>query len=99
MSKLSEEAINERLKEIPDWERLDEKWIERKYTFDNYLSGIKFVDQVAAYAENEEQHHPNITIDYKTVSLQMSSWHTGGLTGQDLRMAGVFDSMYRDADK
>lgn len=98
MERLSEEAIENELNDLPEWKRLDEKWIERKYRFKNYLNGVRFVDQAAEYAENKK-HHPFISIDYKMVKLKMSSWQAKGLTDLDFEMAKHFDDIYENTDK
>jgi 4a-hydroxytetrahydrobiopterin dehydratase len=98
MERLSEEEIYKELKNLPEWKRLDEKWIERKYRFQNYLHGVRFAGEAAEYAENKK-HHPFISIDYKMVKLKMSSWQAKGLTDLDFEMAKHFDQMYEKADK
>lgn len=51
MELLSEEQIEQELEKLSNWKRIDEKWIRRRYKFENYLLGIEFVSKVAAYAE------------------------------------------------
>ncbi|MGP4107841.1 4a-hydroxytetrahydrobiopterin dehydratase [Virgibacillus sp. L01] len=98
MERLSEEQITKELANLPDWKRLDEKWIERKYRFKDFLKGVRFVDQIAEYAE-EKQHHPFISIDYKVVTVKISSWQMKGLTDLDFEMVNHFDKLYDKADK
>ncbi|WP_404450673.1 4a-hydroxytetrahydrobiopterin dehydratase [Virgibacillus necropolis] len=98
MDRLSDEQITNELASLADWERVDENWIERKYRFKKYLSGVKFVDQVAQFAENK-QHHPLISIDYKKVTVKFSSWQEKGLTALDLEMAKRVDELYVQAEK
>ncbi|MBM7601394.1 4a-hydroxytetrahydrobiopterin dehydratase [Virgibacillus halotolerans] len=99
MVRLSEEKIEEELQALPDWERLDEKWMARKYRFKNFLAGINFVNQVAVYAEKDKHHHPFISIDYKVVTLKISSWQEKGITALDFEMANHFDELYELAEK
>jgi 4a-hydroxytetrahydrobiopterin dehydratase len=98
MERLSEEQINKELNDLPEWKRLDEKWVERKYRFQDYLNGVRFASQVAEYAENKK-HHPFISIDYKMVKLKMSSWQAKGLTDLDFEMVKHFDEIYEKAAK
>ncbi|GAB3797938.1 4a-hydroxytetrahydrobiopterin dehydratase [Virgibacillus kimchii] len=98
MERLSEEEILKELEKLPEWKRLDEKWVERKYRFKNYLNGVRFVERAAEYAESRK-HHPFISIDYKMVKLKMSSWQAKGLTDLDFQMAKHFDELYEKADK
>lgn len=96
MERLSEEQITKELEQLPKWRRLeDDKWIARSYHFKDYLSGIRFVDQVAEYAESKN-HHPFISIDYKKVKLKISSWQAKGLTDLDIEMVHHFDQLYEE---
>lgn len=99
MARLSEEKIAEELEALPDWKRLDEKWIARKYRFKDFLTGISFVDEVAVYAERDKHHHPFISVDYKVVTLKISSWQEKGLTALDFEMANHFDELYEQTGK
>ncbi|GGB45987.1 4a-hydroxytetrahydrobiopterin dehydratase [Virgibacillus dakarensis] len=98
MERLNEEQIKQELEQLPKWKRLDEKWIARKYHFKNFLAGVRFVDQIAEYAESK-QHHPFISIDYKAVTLKITSWRAKGLTDLDFEMVNHFDVLYEKAEK
>jgi 4a-hydroxytetrahydrobiopterin dehydratase len=47
---------------------------------------MAFANRVAALAE-EANHHPDILIEYDTVTLTLSSHDVGGLTERDFRLA------------
>lgn len=83
---------------MPNWTRLDEKWIEGRYRFKSFPAGIRFVDEIAIYAE-EKKHHPVISIDYKVVTLKMSSWQVKGLRDIDFAMGQHFDEIYEEMEK
>lgn len=93
MKRLTDEQITTELESLPEWKRVDEKWVQRKYRFKEFPEGIRFVDQVADYAETK-QHHPFIAIDYKVVTLKISSWQAKGLTDLDFEMVRHFDEIY-----
>jgi 4a-hydroxytetrahydrobiopterin dehydratase len=95
--KLSVIEIDERLglAEVSDWKTDDHKWIVRKYRFTAFLQGIHFVNEVARLAE-ANNHHPMIAIDYKMVTLRLTSWHAGGLTELDFSTAAQFEEAYKE---
>ncbi|WP_430789668.1 4a-hydroxytetrahydrobiopterin dehydratase [Virgibacillus flavescens] len=97
MDRLLKSEISNELANLTDWKLVEETWIERKFSFNQYLDGIKFVDQVARVAENK-QHHPLITINYKKVSIKFSSWQEKGLTSLDFEIAKKIDELYQKAD-
>ena len=59
------------------------------------MQGIDFVNEVASIAE-ADNHHPMIAIDYKMVTLRLTSWHAGGLTDLDFESAAGFDQAFTD---
>jgi 4a-hydroxytetrahydrobiopterin dehydratase len=93
MEKLLPSEVQEKLSSVPDWRLTDEKWIERKYRFRDYLKGIEFVN-LAANLSEQFNHHPFISIDYKVVTLRISSWNARGLTALDFELAVKYDEFY-----
>jgi 4a-hydroxytetrahydrobiopterin dehydratase len=69
------------------WEREgDTLVLERR--FDSFPDAIRFVDAVALEAEARD-HHPDITVRYTLVRLELSTHDAGGLTQLDLDLAGA----------
>ncbi|MBE3594703.1 MAG: 4a-hydroxytetrahydrobiopterin dehydratase [Candidatus Carbobacillus altaicus] len=82
------------LTKLEHWKRTEDgRWIERRYHFKTFLQAIDFVQKIAEIAE-EKAHHPLIQIDYRVVSLKLSSWQAGGLTDLDMEEAQTFDAVY-----
>ncbi|WML50031.1 4a-hydroxytetrahydrobiopterin dehydratase [Neobacillus sp. PS3-34] len=98
MERLNAVEVQEKLVGIADWKLTDEKWIERKYRFLDFLNGVEFVQSVANLSE-EANHHPFIAIDYKVVTLKLSSWNAKGLTLLDFELAEKFDELYSQIKK
>lgn len=93
--KLGNTEINERLERLSGWSTDDHKWMVRKYRFAAFMQGITFVNQIAGIAESDN-HHPMIAIDYKMVTLRLTSWHAGGLTELDFSTAAKFDQAFAE---
>ena len=91
--KWNEEQIRNGLAERSDWKREDGKWIVRKYRFPSFREAMGFVNAVADIAERMK-HHPFITIEYKVVTLRLTSWNAGGLTGLDFAAADEYDRTF-----
>jgi 4a-hydroxytetrahydrobiopterin dehydratase len=73
------------------WERHGEVLVlERR--FDTFVDAIRFVDAVAVEAE-ARNHHPDISIRYTAVRLELSTHDVGGLTELDLGLAGAIASL------
>ncbi|TGB03955.1 4a-hydroxytetrahydrobiopterin dehydratase [Halobacillus salinus] len=94
-TRIPEGEKEQRVKEELDgWKMADEKFITKRYRFQEFLTGIQFVNRVAEYSE-DIQHHPFISIDYKMVTLKLTSWEAGGLTELDLSCAKKYDELYK----
>jgi 4a-hydroxytetrahydrobiopterin dehydratase len=91
--KLTDEQIEGRMAVQPEWKREDDKWIVRRFRFPSFPEAVAFVNAVAEIAE-ELNHHPLIAIDYKMVTLRLTSWTTGGLTELDFDSAARYDKVY-----
>ncbi|UOR13392.1 4a-hydroxytetrahydrobiopterin dehydratase [Halobacillus amylolyticus] len=91
--RIPDEEKQARVDGLDGW-KLDGKFIVKRYRFEDYLTGIQFVNNVAEYAE-DIQHHPFISIDYKMVTLKLTSWQAKGLTDLDLTCADKYDNLYK----
>ncbi|GAB6992622.1 4a-hydroxytetrahydrobiopterin dehydratase [Paenibacillus pini] len=89
----TEEEVKAHVKKLEGWEFIEGQWIIRKYIFSNFMKGIAFVDEVAAISEAFD-HHPFITIDYKTVTLRLTSLDEGGITALDIREAHQYNELF-----
>ncbi len=90
MDPLSQEDIDARLTELPEW-ALNGDAIQRTVRFDDFAGAIAFVNRVADLAE-EHQHHPDILIRYNKVTLTVSTHDAGGLTDKDFTLARDSDA-------
>jgi len=89
--KLQGTEIEKRLKELTGWEWTENE-ITKRHDFPSFLSAIQFVNRVAELAEAAD-HHPDITIHYKTVTLALWTHTAGGLTQIDFSLAHQIDGI------
>ncbi|MFX4301301.1 4a-hydroxytetrahydrobiopterin dehydratase [Alicyclobacillus tolerans] len=89
-----EEVLQEWLQEHRDWSRQDKR-IRKRFRFKTFPESIQFVNQVAEIAE-EHNHHPFIQIDFRVVTLELTSWHARGITVLDLQLADKYDALVED---
>ncbi|MGH8996218.1 MAG: 4a-hydroxytetrahydrobiopterin dehydratase [Acidimicrobiales bacterium] len=57
-----------------------------------FAGALAFVNQVGELAEAAD-HHPDIDIRWDTVTLRLSTHSAGGLTENDLALAGQIDAI------
>lgn len=82
---LDESALRAALAELPGWAVEGEELV-RGYKFPSYLEGIEFVRRVAVLAE-KANHHPDMVVSWRKVTVKLSTHSKGGLTGLDLALA------------
>lgn len=91
---MAELLDNEEIEDkAPDGWGRDGDEIVRLYEFDEYLDGVDFAAQVGELAE-EEFHHPEIIINYGEVEVRFTNHEAGGVTDQDIRLAGLVNDEY-----
>lgn len=86
---LSPEEIADRLRMVPEW-RVENGRLVRDYTFAAYNQGVRFAVTVAGIAE-ELDHHPDILLSWRRVSVSVFTHSAGGLTGWDFALAEAVD--------
>jgi 4a-hydroxytetrahydrobiopterin dehydratase len=91
MSTYSKEQIREGLKKLQGWSVVG-KAIQRQFVFPNFMAAIQFVNKIAELAE-KNNHHPDITINYKKVTLSLTTHEFSGLTERDFNAAQQIDQM------
>jgi len=87
---LSADASAARLAQVPGWEIAGGR-LRREYGFEAYLDGVAFANRVAELAEAAD-HHPDILIGYRRVTLTLISHDAGGLTDRDFDLAARIDA-------
>jgi 4a-hydroxytetrahydrobiopterin dehydratase len=66
--------------------------LERTFERPSFLEGIGFVQKIAALAEAQD-HHPDIDIRWRKITLRLSTHDAGGLTWRDTKLAADIDAL------
>jgi 4a-hydroxytetrahydrobiopterin dehydratase len=91
MARLSDAEIDERLANIEGWERSGDSIVKR---FDNgdFKGSVDFVNRLTPEAE-DMNHHPDLEISWKTVTVSLATHSEGGLTDNDFELARRIDAL------
>ncbi len=92
---LSDEDLGKALGALPDWSR-DEGALVRTVELASFPQAIQVVNRVAEIAENDN-HHPDIDIRWRTLTFRCSTHSAGGITGQDIELAEQIDRVLASA--
>jgi 4a-hydroxytetrahydrobiopterin dehydratase len=71
---------------------LDGEALRKQFTFTGFVEAIAFVNRLAPEVEAAD-HHPDILINYKRVTLTWSTHSEGGLTEKDFAGAAMADRL------
>ncbi|MFC4853207.1 4a-hydroxytetrahydrobiopterin dehydratase [Actinophytocola glycyrrhizae] len=82
---LSDEEVGKALGRLNDW-RLEEGALVRDVELASFPQAIQVVNRVAEIAENDN-HHPDIDIRWRTVTFRCSTHSAGGITTADTSLA------------
>jgi 4a-hydroxytetrahydrobiopterin dehydratase len=75
----------------PNWIEVDGA-LERTFELPSFPEAIAFVNRVADLAE-QENHHPDIAVSYKKVTLRWTTHSEGGITERDHALAARTDDL------
>jgi 4a-hydroxytetrahydrobiopterin dehydratase len=76
---------------VDEWREIDGA-LERTFELASFAAAIAFVGRVADLAE-AENHHPDIAIDYRKVTLRWTTHDAGGITARDRELAARSDAL------
>ncbi len=80
--------------QLPEWKIIEEHHIARTFSFPDFKTGLDFVNQVGAVAE-QEGHHPDLCLKWGKVAVEIYTHKIRGLTESDFVMAAKIDQVYR----
>jgi 4a-hydroxytetrahydrobiopterin dehydratase len=86
---LTEQEVQRQLKDHPEW-TVEGRAIRKQYTFADFPAAVAFVNRLVPDAEAAD-HHPDIIINYRRVTLLYSTHDEGGITQKDFDGAAMAD--------
>jgi 4a-hydroxytetrahydrobiopterin dehydratase len=82
MALLSESELTRALSDLPGWTHANNA-IRKQFTFRSFPDAVAFVNRLVPEAEAAD-HHPDLTINYRRVTVEYSTHSEGGLTLKDI---------------
>tara|TARA_Y100000746_G_C15081236_1_gene276140 strand:- start:141 stop:491 length:351 start_codon:yes stop_codon:yes gene_type:complete len=95
---LNEKEIEDLLPQIPSWTVFQQEGINKlicSFAFVSYEDSLKFTNLVAKLAE-EEDHHPEITLEWGKVTVTWWSHKIKGLHSNDFICASKTDLVFKE---
>ncbi|OKH13159.1 4a-hydroxytetrahydrobiopterin dehydratase [[Limnothrix rosea] IAM M-220] len=91
MALLNESEIQSNLATLPHWQREGDT-IQKVYKFKNFIEAIAFVNKLVEPSETAG-HHPDLSISYNKVTVNLTTHDAGGLTKKDFSLAETFEKL------
>ena len=94
--RVSDEKLKEKLDELSMW-GLENGKLASRVEFESYSECVEFANKVFSIAE-EENHHPEIMVEYGAVEIDLWSHEENTITEKDLEVAELIEEGLRDMD-
>jgi 4a-hydroxytetrahydrobiopterin dehydratase len=94
---MTRSQAEQRIKSFNGW-ALEGDAIKKQFTFKGFPEAVAFVNRLVPEAEAAD-HHPDILINYRRVTLTYSTHSEGGLTDKDFAGAAMADLVAYAAEK
>ena len=76
----------------PDWIIFEDKKLQKEFQFNDVIDVIAFVNKIDFIAE-KENHHPDISIRYRKVLVELTTHSIHGLSEKDFNLAAKIDNL------
>ena len=74
--------------------RIADGKIAKSFQFTSFMGAIEFINEIARIAERLD-HHPIITINWKTVKLSLKSFDVDAITKRDIGLAEEIEKVIK----
>jgi 4a-hydroxytetrahydrobiopterin dehydratase len=91
MATMTHEEAAARVRELRGW-TLEGSAIRKQFVFPGFPEAVDFVSRLVPHAEAAD-HHPDVLINYRRVTLTYSTHSEGGLTAKDFDGARMADGV------
>ena len=89
--RMSDDEVKDRLSKMGGWEREGDALVH-EFEFANFVGSVDFVNRITPIAE-EMNHHPDLEISWKSVTVTITTHSEGGLTEGDFELASRIDAL------
>ena len=91
MIRLTQEDIDEELKNLPGWSVVNEK-LHKEFQFVSFNQAFGFMTRAAMEIE-KMNHHPEWFNVYNRITVELTTHDAGGITKNDTNLARILDSL------
>jgi 4a-hydroxytetrahydrobiopterin dehydratase len=91
---VSPDDARRQLEKLPGWKlSADSKKIRKEWTVKDFMTALKFFDEIGRIAEADD-HHPDLHLTgYRNVAIELSTHAIGGLSENDFILAAKINAV------
>lgn len=91
LTKLSDDQIKEKLKELQGWQLVNGK-LHKEFQFKDFNQAFGFMTRAAIHAEKMD-HHPEWFNVYNKLKVDLMTHDADGITENDVKLAKILNSL------
>ncbi len=85
-------TIVDKIKTLNGWSVQDEGLLTKTIQLTSYLDAVKLLNKIAEEADRQN-HHPDMTLSYSTLTIELISHDAGEITDRDIALAQFIDTL------
>lgn len=91
---LTKKQLDTALTNLSEWKpNAKQSFLKATFSQPDYITGLVFMARIAVHAELL-QHHPDVTLSYKSVTVKLSTHEVKGITKLDIALAERISKLY-----
>jgi len=85
------EDFENEIKDLTGWEKVENK-LSKNFKFKDFVEAFSFITRIAIISE-KMNHHPDITISYNSVHIDLTTHDINSISKNDIILAGKIEEL------
>jgi 4a-hydroxytetrahydrobiopterin dehydratase len=85
------EDLEKEIKNLAGWKKVENK-LNKNFKFKDFIEAFSFVTKIALISE-KMNHHPDITISYNSVHIDLTTHDINDVSKNDIILAGKIEEL------
>lgn len=85
------EGFEKEIKDLDGWEKVENK-LSKNFKFKDFIESFSFITKIAMISEKMD-HHPDITISYNNVHIDLTTHDINSISKNDIILARKIEEL------
>ena len=85
------ESFEKEITDLVGWEKVENK-LSKNFKFKDFIESFSFITKIAIISE-KMNHHPDITISYNSVHIDLTTHDTNSISKNDIILARKIEEL------